>query len=192
MIPIQTHLKILPVSSARTYAQRYKSLFSKVILFNAFVLALSFQLSAVCFAQQAVSSSELIEHARELDGREVTYQGEVIGEVMNRGDNSWVNLNDGENAIGIWLDNNLLGIISFCGSYQAIGDWLEVRGVFNRACKMHGADLDIHAINVKKTREGKAVRHRLPPAKQKLAITLSGVLLCLLIGQLLSRKLKKK
>lgn len=149
-------------------------------------------LFSVCYAQGLVSSAELIEHAREFDGREVAYQGEVIGEVMNRGGNSWVNLNDGENAVGIWLDNNFLGLISFCGSYKARGDSLEVRGIFNRACKMHGGDLDIHAINVKKTREGRAVRHRLLPAKQKLAIILSGVLLCLLIGQLLSRKLKKR
>lgn len=161
-------------------------------LIEAFLFSAFCFLSTVCYAQGLVSSTDLIEHARELDGREVAYQGEVIGEVMNRGDHSWVNLNDGENAVGIWLDNNLLGIISFCGSYKARGDWLEVRGIFNRACKMHGADLDIHAINVKKTREGRAIRHRLPPAKQKLAIILSGVLLCLLIGQLLSRKLKKK
>lgn len=144
------------------------------------------------FAQQTVSSTELIEHARDFDGKEVTYQGEVIGEVMNRGDHSWVNLNDGENAVGIWLDNNFLGLISFYGSYQARGDWLEVRGIFNRACRMHGADLDIHAMYVKKLREGRAIDNRLVPAKQKLAIILSGVLLCLLIGQLLSRKLKKK
>ena len=160
------------------------------ILFLLF--AICYLLSAICYAQPAVSSTELIERAKEFAGKEVIYEGEAIGEVMTRGDHSWVNLNDGENAIGIWLDNNLLGIISFCGSYQARGDWLEVRGIFNRACKMHGADLDIHAINVKKTREGKAIRHRLLPAKQKLAIILSGVLLCLLILQFFKRRLSRK
>lgn len=144
------------------------------------------------FAQGLVSSTELIERAGEFDGREVTYQGEVIGEVMNRGDHSWVNLNDGENALGIWMDNNFLGLISFCGNYKARGDWLEVRGIFNRACKNHGGDLDIHAISLKKLRDGKVIKHRLVPEKQKLAIILSGVLLCLLIGQLLSRKLKRE
>lgn len=144
------------------------------------------------YAQGLVSSTELIEHARELDGREVSYQGEVIGEVMNRGDHSWVNLNDGENAIGIWSDNNLLGIISFCGSYQARGDSLEVRGIFNRACKIHGGDLDIHALHIIKLRDGRQVKHRLVQEKQTLAIILSGVLLCLLILQFLKRRLSRK
>ena len=144
------------------------------------------------FAQVLVSSTELIEHARDFDGKEVVYQGEVIGEVMNRGDHSWVNLNDADNALGIWMDNNFLGLISFCGNYKARGDWLEVRGIFNRACKMHGGDLDIHAISLKKIREGKVIKHHLVPEKQKLAIILSGALLCLLIGQLLSKKPKKK
>lgn len=177
----------LPAASCQ---KREKCYF--LLLIGFFLVTGYWLLVSSVFAQGLVSSTELIEHAREFDGREVAYQGEVIGEVMNRGNNSWVNLNDGENAIGIWLDNNFLGLISFCGSYKARGDLLQVRGIFNRACKMHGGDLDIHAINVKKTREGRAIRHRLLPEKQKLAIILSGVLLCLLIGQLLSRKLRKR
>ena len=149
-------------------------------------------LATSCFAQQIVSSTELIERAKELDGQEVTYQGEAIGEVMARGGHSWINLNDANNAIGVWVDNNFLGLISFTGSYKARGDLLEVRGIFNRACKMHGGDLDIHALNVIKIRDGRLVNNRLAPQKEKLAIVLSGVLLCLLILQLLNKKPGKK
>ncbi len=144
------------------------------------------------YAQQIVSSTELIERAKELDGQEVVYEGEVIGEVMTRGDYSWVNLHDGNNALGIWMGNNFLNLISFAGSYKAKGDLLEVRGTFNRACPMHGGDLDIHALNVIKLREGRLVKHRLAPQKEKLTIILSGVLLCLLILRLLNKKPKKK
>jgi hypothetical protein len=154
--------------------------------------AVSYQLSAVSFAQQTASSAELIENAKQFDGREIIYQGEAIGEVMTRGTYSWANLHDGDNAIGIWMPNNFLSLISFTGSYNSRGDWLSARGVFNRACAMHGGDLDIHATQLSKIRGGKQVKHRLVAEKQRLSIILSGVLLCLLILQLLSKRLKKQ
>lgn len=154
--------------------------------------AVSCQLSAVCFAQPAVSSVELIEKAKELDGQEVVYEGEVIGEVMTRGEYSWVNLNDGLNAVGVWMGNNSLSLIYFAGDYKSRGDWLQVRGVFNRACRLHGGDLDIHAEEVVKLRSGRLVKHRLVPEKKRIVLILAGVCVCLLIGQLLSRKLKTK
>lgn len=157
-----------------------------------FIVYSIFLLSAVCYAQPAVSSVELIDKAKEFDGKEVIYEGEVIGEAMVRGEHFWVNLNDGQNAIGVWLGNNFLSLISFAGSYKAKGDWLEVRGIFNRTCKMHGGDLDIHGLNVIKLRNGRLVKHTLVSQKQRLAIILSGVLLCLLILQLLNKRLKKK
>jgi hypothetical protein len=162
-------------------------------VYGIFLLStINYQLSTISYAQQAVSSTELIEHAKELDGKEVVYEGEAIGEVMARKGGVWVNLHDGENAIGIWIDNNLLNPISYTGNYKARGDWLQIRGIFNRACKVHGADLDIHALNVIKLREGRIVKHRMVPQKQRLVFILSGVLLCLMILSLLGRKLKKK
>ena len=156
------------------------------------LLAVCCQLLAVSYAQTAVSSTELIERAKELDGQEVLYEGELIGEVMTRGEHSWLNLNDGQNAIGVWAGNHFLNLISFAGDYTHKGDWLQVRGVFSRACQAHGADLDIHAQSINLIRRGRIVRHQVVPFKLRQAIILSGVFLCLLIGQLLSRKLKKK
>ena len=43
-----------------------------------------------------------------------------------------------------------------------------------------------------KIRSGRLVKHSLVPEKKRIALILAGVCLCLLIGQLLSRKLKKK
>lgn len=153
---------------------------------------ISYHLSVISFAQQTVSSAELIERSKELDGQEVVYQGEVVGELMKRGGNFWANVNDGENAVGIWLDNSFLNLISFCGDYNTRGDWLEVKGIFNRACKMHGGDLDIHGLSVTKIREGRLVKHRLLEDKQRIVIILLGVLLCLLILQLLKKRQRAK
>ncbi len=164
----------------------------KLKIFCFIVFPFSFFLFPFCYAQTAVSSTELIERAKELDGQEVLYEGELIGEAMTRGEYSWLNLNDGQNAIGIWAGNNFLNLISFAGDYTHKGDWLQVNGVFNRACQVHGADLDIHAQGISLIRRGRIVRHKAAPLKSRQAIILSGVFLCLLIGRLLSRKLKKK
>jgi len=45
---------------------------------------------------QSLSSSELIRNAKEYDGKLIVYSGEVIGDVMLRGEFAWVNINDGE------------------------------------------------------------------------------------------------
>lgn len=163
-----------------------------LFLLSACAYGASSHQSAACYAQTALSSTELIEKAKELDGKEVVYEGEVIGEVMTRGNYSWVNLNDGQNAVGVWTGNNFLSLIRFSGGYKSRGDWLQVKGVFNRACRLHGADLDIHAQEALKIRNGRLVKHSLVPEKKRIALILAGVCLCLLIGQLLSRKLKKK
>ena len=111
---------------------------------------------------------------------------------MARGEHFWINVNDGENAIGIWAAKNFLGAISFTSSYTSRGDWLEIKGVFNRACKLHGGDLDIHAIQVIKLRDGRSFSHQLVQRKQTLVAGLSGVFICLLILSLLQKKQNRK
>lgn len=145
-------------------------------------------LSLHCFAQPLVSSTDLIEQAKKLDGKDIVYQGEVIGEVMMRGDYAWVNINDGLNAIGVWMPRDLAKTIEFAGSFKAKGDWVEVKGKFNRACIMHGSDLDMHCLSLLKIKSGRLVEDRLVAGKKGLVITLSGVALCLLILQLFSKK----
>ncbi|MBM3251799.1 MAG: DNA-binding protein [Candidatus Omnitrophica bacterium] len=141
-------------------------------------------LTSNCFAQ-SISSSDLINNAKAYDGKIVSYQGEVIGDVMVRGDFAWINLNDAENAIGIWLPKESVKIINYKGSYKQNGDWLEVTGVFHRSCLEHGGDLDIHAASVKKLSEGSKVIEQLNLGKQKATILFLGLALCLGILQIL-------
>ena len=136
---------------------------------------------------QAVSSTELINNARHYDGKNVIYEGEAIGEVMLRGQYAWVNVNDGANAIGIWVNKDLAREISNLGSYRAKGDWVAVAGVFNRSCPSHGGDLDIHAQELRRTIPGKIMRERLNTTKRNLATVLLG-LLCLILILPLSRR----
>jgi hypothetical protein len=153
--------------------------------------AISYQLSAIsiaflfvltayslpltaCYAQP-ISSSELINHAKEYDGKVVVYAGEVIGDIMQRGDYAWINVNDGKNAIGIWINVSLVKEITYTGSYKSLGDEVEITGIFQRACAEHGGDLDIHAQAIRKLASGRPQQHKLNPAKLNQAIILLGI-----------------
>lgn len=137
---------------------------------------------------QPASSTELIKDAKLYDGKIVVYTGEVIGELMRRGDYAWLNINDGRNAIGIWTPSSLMREIAFVGSYKSIGDTIEVTGVFHRACIQHGGDLDIHAQAIRKISAGRPVQHRLNIAKRNFTVILLGVLCLVWILILLKRK----
>jgi hypothetical protein len=141
-----------------------------------------------CLAEQ-VSSSELIDHAREYDGRTVVYVGEAVGDVMVRGDFAWVNVNDGENAIGIWMSKEMAGEIKFTGSYQTEGDRLEITGVFHRNCVQHGGDMDIHAQSTRKISSGRFIEKKLDITKRNYVFVLLAVL-CLAFIFIRRRKSK--
>ncbi len=142
------------------------------------VLCLAFD----CYAQPvSVSSTELLNNARQYDANSVVYKGEVIGDVMVRGDFAWVNVNDGNNAIGVWLSRELADKIKFTGSYHNIGDRLEITGTFHRNCTQHGGDMDIHAQDMRIIQPGKAVSGELNTTKRNAVYILLAVLFILII-----------
>jgi hypothetical protein len=109
--------------------------FGKKTIFAASFLVCFF-VAAYSFAE-TLSSAELIENSKKYDGKTVTYIGEVIGDIMRRGNFSWVNISDGENAIGVWMSADMAKTIKFTGNYKSKGDKLKVTGIFNRACIQH-------------------------------------------------------
>lgn len=119
--------------------------------------------------------NDLVENAKALDGQEITIQGEPIGEEMERGNYSWINVNDGTNAIGIWLDSKTAGLIKSYGDYKHIGDTLQITGVFHRACTQHGGEADIHMnlLTIEKT--GYLVKEQVPLTKLIITLILMGV-----------------
>ncbi len=141
---------------------------------------------------QVVSSNILIEQSKAYDGKEVEFQGEVIGEIMKRGDFAWINLLDNFNAVGIWVRRANLNLINFAGDYQHKGDIILVKGIFHRACPQHGGDLDIHASSISKLESGYATPHRLGKEKTNLAVSLSFLLLALASLLLIRQRRNKK
>ena len=147
----------------------------KCLMFNV-ILLYTLHFTHYTTYAQSISSTELINNAKQYDGKTVVYEGEVIGDIMVRGDYAWLNVNDNQNAIGIWTDKNLAKDILYTGSYKSKGDWIEITGVFQRACLQHGGDLDIHAQAIRKVRQGRQVLERLNMGKRNLVFVLLGVL----------------
>ena len=152
------------------------------------LLVTSYLLLVTVSYAQPIASTQLIENAKDFDNKSVIFQGEVIGDVMKRGDFAWVNINDGTNALGIWMPKDFTKDIVYTGSYKAKGDILEVEGVFHRACPQHGGDLDIHAQVVKKIRPGYNKEETIDKNKRNQAFALIGALCLVLILQALKKK----
>lgn len=108
-----------------------------------------------------VSSDDLIEYSKELDGQTVIYTGEAVGTILKRDGYAWVNLNDGSNAIGIVISSEMAESIQHMGGYGQIGDQVEVVGTFHRACAEHGGDMDIHADTIRIVKNGSAAPEKL-------------------------------
>lgn len=160
-----------------------KSKVKSLLLFTFTFLLLPF----LCYAQ-SISSSELINNAKQYDGKPVAYEGEVIGDIMARGEYAWINVHDGQNAIGIWINKNLTKDILSTGSYKSKGDWVEIAGIFQRSCLEHGGDLDIHAQEINKIRPGRPTQEKLNLNKRNFVLVLLGILGLVWILTQLKRK----
>lgn len=139
----------------------------------AFLLGLVLVLSAVGQATEKdmeVSSSILVNNTLKYDGKEVVYLGEVVGGVMKRGSSAWVNVHDGDYAIGVYASAELLNDTLISGDYYHKGDMIEITGIFHRACNEHGGESDIHARSVRLIARGYAIEH--PISMSKVFFTL--------------------
>lgn len=151
-----------------------------------FILLATFNASAA----PAVSVGELMAQQQEYDGKPVTYEGEVVGDIMIRGENAWLNVHDGDGAIGIFCPRELTGEIEHKGSYGFIGDVISVRGIFHYSCAMHGGDTDIHAESLAVIRKGESVSHPLEARKVTAGIIVSAITILFLIGYLVTRRFR--
>jgi hypothetical protein len=163
-----------------------RKLFKTLIL----ILILTCPFSLTVKAQEVTDINELIEKAQALDGCEITIQGEAIGERMDRGSYSWVNLNDGTNAIGIWLDKSEAVKIERYGNYKNKGDTVKITGIFNRACKEHGGEADLHGDFIIIVEEGYPVEEQIPQVKIVSAIVL--IVVAILMVVIFRKRFRKK
>ncbi|MEI8349438.1 MAG: hypothetical protein WCI77_04740 [Candidatus Omnitrophota bacterium] len=176
-----------PSSVFRRPSSAFCHLFFVVCLLSS---VLCFLLSP-CYAA-TLSSSELIANAKQYDGKIVVYHGEVIGDVMVRGSYAWINVNDSQNAIGIWLESKLVKDIQYTGGYTSRGDLIAITGTFHRACIEHGGDLDIHAKSTAIYKKGSKLEEKSSPFKIKVAIYLLIICLTLTVIYFITLGYRKK
>ncbi len=145
----------------------------KAVLVLVMFAALMALLSACAWSQgeEVVNSEELIERMDEFDGHEIIFKGEVVGDVMVRGDYAWITVNDdhysrealheagklkgGNSGLGIWLPAAEAEQVKVVGRYGTVGDYVQVRGIFNADCVEHGGDVDIHASSLEVLEPGR-------------------------------------
>lgn len=119
---------------------------------------------------QLISIQELLNQSKALDQQTVIIEAEVILEVLERGDMAWLNVNDGTNAIGVYLPIKMTEELDSFGDHQNQGDRVRIEAVFYRNCPEHGGEMDLHAINLSIIEEGFVMERPISTWKFSFAI----------------------
>jgi hypothetical protein len=119
---------------------------------------------------------------QQIDGQEVTIQGEVVGDILSaqRG-YKWLLLQDGGATISVLVAEHEVAKVTRLGRYGQIGTRLEVTGEFQIDCADHDGLTDVHATRVVVIDEGSEVEHRLDPRAFQIGVLLIIVGGCLLV-----------
>ncbi|MFQ5574531.1 MAG: hypothetical protein ACE5E0_02770 [Terriglobia bacterium] len=156
-----------------------------ILLICAWALGLLGWVNPVVAGEHVVSSTSLVSDPERYDGRTVVFEGEVIGDVMVRGEAVWLTLNDDEysrrgpstdndvagynTGLGVFIASDQFRQPRFTGDYRHRGDIVRVKGVFNRACEQHGGAMDLHGEESTVIRIGHRIEH--PVSSAKIGIT---------------------
>ncbi len=120
---------------------------------------------------------ELQSATSRMDGDYVKITGEVVGYAVKADSRHvWLNVQDDTGAvISVYASRSLAKEVSTFGGYAATGDMVEIKGVYNQACKRHAGELEIHATSLALMQAGAPAEHT---ADYTLALT--GVLMLLI------------
>lgn len=104
-------------------------------------------------AQEGADIGALLAAPDRYAGQVVSAQGEVLGDVLWRGEYAWVNVGDVSGAIGVWVAAAQVQAISHVGRHGVTGDWVQVTGRFGAWTDL-GGDLAIKADQLTVLRHG--------------------------------------
>ena len=154
------------------------SLLIKYIIISAAVVNFSQCTEAADNVIISVTSRDLINSARILDGRAVVMKGEVVGNIMRRDQFAWLSLEDDFNIISVWSPWAMTKGIAFTGNYLHRGDIVEVKGRFYRSDPDLKGEMCIRAEEIKILSHGFKTPHTVNSVKIRLALGL----MCLTIS----------
>ncbi len=139
-----------------------------------------------------VTTKDLVGDSKTYEGRKVVLKGEVIGDIMRRGQFAWVNLRDKFNAVGVWVSADLTQKIAYKGNYRYKGDIVEVEGIFKHADSQLGGDFCIRAGQLSIIEKGHYLAHPVSATKINISLSMLAVTLCLLVLRLFIKTKEKK
>ncbi len=151
-----------------------------ILLFGLASCALALDSIVVDPSVFEVTTKNLIENPKIYEGRNVVLRGEVIGDIMQRGEFAWINLHDQFNAVSVWIPWVLTREISHKGSYRYKGDTVEVRGIFRHSDPQLGSEFCIRADQLTVLEKGFFSAHPLTSAKINISLSMLAITLCLL------------
>lgn len=163
-------------------------MFKKIGIILSLIIVQFFTIMTVRVNANDYTLNDLINNGKLYDKKEVRVEGEAIGEALSRDKYSWININDKTNALGVYMTNEDSIKVKMYGGYEKIGDTIEVVGTFNRACKEHGGDMDIHAKEVNVIEEGRLLKNGV--SKEKIFLTILLAMTALVLAYISYKKLK--
>jgi hypothetical protein len=129
---------------------------------------------------------KLLEQQDNLDGKRISFQGELIGQAIYEKKGVFVNLMDQEfNALGIYMDKSFVKKFTHYGRHGTKGDFVKATGTFHKVCTQHGGDTDLHASEIQILKTGETIPE---PKVSPVKITLSLLLPLLALFLFLHKK----
>lgn len=126
---------------------------------------------------------------RALNNSEVSFSGEVVGDVLNADEGcKWINLRGSSNSvISGYVTDEQASLIQNVGDYHATGTTLQVVGTYHVACPEHQGELDVHAASVEVIDSGGPVIHLVSPGRLGLATGLCVLAALVLVAYIWAR-----
>ncbi len=136
------------------------------------------------------SSSELIDIVSKnpsMNGRPVVLEGEVISEPIERRDGCWINVTDGNLAIGVFFnDCQQTKSVKVWGQHLYKGDTVRIEGKVFNADKLTDGELDMQGESLTVIEPGYPISMPVPLWKILLAVFLGSLALYLVIERLIN------
>jgi len=130
----------------------------------------------LAYADEAVTVIDLFHATDEMDGAQVVFQGEAIGDIISAGDGYvWVTLkassdvagrslwgarerqDDTNASVSVYMTAADSDLLTHLGRYHVTGTTLEVKGVYHLACEAHQGQSGVHAVSVKAISPGAVI-----------------------------------
>jgi len=105
--------------------------------------------AAPVFASPTITVTGLSNAGTVLDGQEVDFTGEAVGDIINADSgHKWLTIHDSGSSISVYVSDADAQKVTALGRYGQTGTTLEIVGVFHLACDQHDGLSDVHAASV--------------------------------------------